>query len=196
MKIKTALEAAAEGDYVETSEGVENDDEHRDSLDNEREKALAVALADWNKLVANLEAFKMLIEQNGSQDEKFWAILAEVFLKIDEKIRDTDARAQLMVATIGSDAVASDKGALTVWNAIQVLQEDIRELQIQAKETLDHLPAVRDDLKEVNEKLQNIGLNLENLAAHHKRTVEAIQEQLRSPGRKRGTLIGSAKGDT
>jgi chromosome segregation ATPase len=194
-KINTALEAAAEGGSVETLEGAKNDDERRASSDNEREQALAVVLADWNKLVANLEAFKMLIEQNGSQDEKFRAILAEVFLKIDEKVRDTDAQAQLMVAKIESDTVASDKGALTVWNAIRVLQEDIRELKMQAKETLDHLPAVRDDLKEVNEKLQNVGLNLENLAAHHKRTVEAIQEQFRSLGGNRGTPIGSDKGD-
>jgi hypothetical protein len=76
-----------------------------------KDSSIRTVLAEWNKICAGIELFNDEFSKLGKGEKKSRETITATVLRIHDAIRDTDARASLLAARIGTDnTVASGEG--------------------------------------------------------------------------------------
>lgn len=124
------------------------------------QRGIGVVLSNWNNLKYAVDT--IIVEAQGLQirDKSTCAAIRKAVESLEEKVNEGNRRYQLLLTRIGSNAEASDDGALSVWKAIKALQEESSTLAV-AVEKLQALNvaglAKHSDLMTLNVGLEDFG---------------------------------------
>jgi hypothetical protein len=138
-------------------------------------KGMQIILSEWNQLTTNFQMIYAEFDAAGLGETKYRNIIAETLGELQEAIRGTDARLQLLGASVGKAITDSEQGPMSVWEALQ----DLRSKSQVVEELADGHHLYLDDLRKT---LPNWGKTLENLAASYQHNFPIINRNLSSLG--------------
>jgi hypothetical protein len=149
------------------------------------QRALQTILSEWNQLDTTFQMIYMEFEKSGLTETRFRNSIAETLGEIQGAIRGTDAKVQLLGASIGTAMTELEEGPMSVWEAIRKLRSDAKLVGGLADG--HHLY-----LDELRSSLPNWGATLDNLAKSYRENLPTIGVNLNALGKRIQSL--EAKG--
>jgi hypothetical protein len=149
-----------------------------DAGDEEKQKiqqALQIVMSEWNKLNSMFQMIHMEFDTTGLGETKYRNIIAETLGELQEAIRGTDARLQLLGAGIGKAITDTEEGPMSVWEAMQYLRGKIQTTD----GCVDGHHLYLDELKN---SLPNWGKTLASLATSYQINFPKINKNLNALG--------------
>ncbi len=130
---------------------------------------LWTALGEWSCIQVNFKFILLEINKKASNSQKYRAAVAETFSDLQAAVHETDVQIQLMTACLGTDDYASEQENVTLWEAVQRIQDDLALFYEEAKELrANDLGEFKDFLDEAQASVPAMGTTLENLCGHYK----------------------------
>jgi methyl-accepting chemotaxis protein len=168
------------------AESIQEIEDHLAKADgSERESAkdssIWTVLAEWNKICARIELFTDEFSKLGKGEEKSRESITATVLRIHEAIRDTDARASLLVSSIGTDDTsASGEGAESVWDTIRRVCNTLDEIQGLVDDCSQEIREVTGQVTKFQEKMANMSRNLLGLKQYVVDSLSVIHWKVRN----------------
>jgi chromosome segregation ATPase len=129
-----------------------------------------------------VDLFNLEFEKLEKGGEKSRESISGKVIKIQEAIRDTDARASLLGARIGhqDNTAASGEGSESVWDTIRRLCDVMAEVRELAEAGAKAIPEVLERSEGLLDKMSNMSKNLIRLKTFTVESLSVIQQKLAS----------------
>jgi hypothetical protein len=139
------------------------------------QRALQTIMSEWNQLNTSFELIHMEFEKAGLIETKYHNTVAETLGEMQDAVRGTDAKMQILSAGLGASITETEEGPMSVWDAVKQL----RAKNTQAKVTTDGHQLY---LEQLQTQLPNWGTTLENLAKSYQQNLPKIGTNLNALG--------------
>jgi hypothetical protein len=130
---------------------------------------LQMVRSEWSRIQANFEFILLEINKKASNSQKYRAAVADSFSDLQAAVQETDVRIQLMMARIGTDSVASEEETVTIWEALQRIQDKVNIFYDKAKGIwANDLGRSKGFLDDAQASFPAMATTLEILCEHYK----------------------------
>jgi hypothetical protein len=165
---------APRGSYYSQVAPLDIDDE--DDVERSKiQRALQTIMSEWNQLNASFELIHLEFEKAGLTETRYRNTIAETLGDLQEAIRGTDNKMQLLGAGLGETITDSDEGPMSVWEAI-------RQLRSKNKTGKGVADGHNLYLEQLKNQLPNWGITLDNLAKSYQTNLPKIGTNLSALG--------------
>mmetsp|Transcript_7983 Transcript_7983/g.19281 ORF Transcript_7983/g.19281 Transcript_7983/m.19281 type:complete len:858 (-) Transcript_7983:5849-8422(-) len=138
--------------------------------------AFAVMKEEWKTIAENFNKIKgmlKLVETNQNEQKE---VVVEGLQRIDKKLKLVDTKMHVTSSKLGDDALFSEGGSKTVWQAIRELSDDIEQVMRYGESLKKSQAENQQDIAENNAACVK-GLN--DFKLHHKSMTKRIFDEMR-----------------
>jgi hypothetical protein len=129
----------------------------------------------------------------GEGKKRYRDAISETVLKIHDAIRDTDARASLLSAQIGTDNTdASSQGTDSIWNSIRRMYETMQSIQLEIEKVTVLSTNAEEVQNTVLSKMDTLAQNFLTLNKFTQENLSKIAQKVRAIESKRNPTTGVA----
>lgn len=180
IDVETIPMTRARFDKFSPVEGVSDEDEG-EVLQAKIQTGLRTVFAEWNRLESTFNVIHLKFNSDATGEQKYREAVQKTLLDMQQCIREADARIQVIHASIGQDAAASEDATITVWEAIAALKKGLERVTGDSEASSEFLTQAKNNLP-------MLATNLEKLKDHYTLNMPKINRGLASTQARLSTL--------